>query len=99
MLEPSRTTIVQMSPRRTAPYQTLAPFSTVTSPIRVAVSATKASGWTRGRLPSNSTMITPAILPVAMPVTRRGSRAQSFSILANGEVIRSVWAPKSTVTP
>ena len=41
----------------------------------------------------------PAILPVAMPVTRRGSRAQSFSILANGEVIRSVWAPKSTVTP
>jgi hypothetical protein len=53
-LAPSRTTIVQMSARSTAPYQTLAPFSTVTSPIRVAVGATKASGWTVGLLPSNS---------------------------------------------
>src|SRR5581483_3954783 len=46
--------IVQMSARRTTPYQMLAPFSTVTSPIRVAVGATNASGWTLGRLPSNS---------------------------------------------
>ena len=54
MLAPSPMTIVQMSARSTAPYQMLAPFSTVTSPIRVAVGATKASGWTVGRLPSNS---------------------------------------------
>src|SRR5690348_532186 len=53
-LAPSRTMIVQMSARSTAPYQTLAPFSMVTSPISVAVGATKASGWTVGRLPSNS---------------------------------------------
>ena len=58
MLEPSRTTIVQMSPRRTAPYQMLAPASTVTSPTRVAVAATKASGCTTGRLPSNSNRFT-----------------------------------------
>ena len=53
-LAPSRITIVQMSARSTAPYQMLAPCSTVTSPIRVAVGATNASGWTVGRLPSNS---------------------------------------------
>ena len=53
-LAPSRTTIVQMSARTTTPYQMLAPFSTVTSPIRVAVGATNASGCTVGRLPSNS---------------------------------------------
>ncbi len=35
MLAPSRTTIRQQSARSTAPYQTLAPFSTTTSPIKV----------------------------------------------------------------
>ena len=44
MLAPARTTIGAKSPRSTAPYQTEAPASTVTSPTMVAVGAMNASG-------------------------------------------------------
>src|SRR3954471_4707360 len=54
MLAPARTTIGAKSARSTAPYQTDAPASTVTSPTSVAVGATNASGCTVGRLPSNA---------------------------------------------
>src|SRR5437763_11363511 len=37
----------------TAPYQTDAPSSTITSPICVAVGAMNAVAWTRGVRPSN----------------------------------------------
>jgi hypothetical protein len=40
------------SARTTAPYQTDACASTVTSPTSVAVGAIHASGWTSGVLPS-----------------------------------------------
>src|SRR5579875_1936932 len=50
----SRTTIGPSSPRSTAPYQTDAPDSIVTSPMSVAVAAMNASSATTGRLPSYS---------------------------------------------
>src|SRR5947208_6787665 len=49
------TRIGSVSPRSTAPNQTLAPASIVTSPISVAFGATKASGATRGRLSPRGT--------------------------------------------
>ena len=51
-LAPARMAMGAKSPRSTAPYQTEAPASTVTSPTSVAVGATKASRSTRGRRPS-----------------------------------------------
>ena len=47
-------TIAPKSARSTAPYQTDAPASTVTSPTSVAVGAIQASGWTRGARPSKA---------------------------------------------
>jgi len=43
------------SPRRTAPYQTLARSCTVTSPTRVALGATQASTCVFGTLPPSGT--------------------------------------------
>src|SRR5919204_656643 len=51
-LAPSRTTIGFRSPRSTALYQIEARASTVTSPMRTAVGAMNAVGWTFGVLPS-----------------------------------------------
>ena len=48
MFEPAPMVIVSMSPRATTPYQTPAPSSSTTDPIRVAVTATKADSSTEG---------------------------------------------------
>ncbi|GLW77437.1 hypothetical protein Aglo01_19190 [Actinokineospora globicatena] len=52
-LAPAPMTTGPKSARMTAPYQTEASASTVTSPIRVAVGAIHADGSTMGLLPSN----------------------------------------------
>src|SRR2546421_3882308 len=52
------------SARITAPYQTEAFASTVTSPISTAVGAIHASGCTTGLLPSNENSGTAQTLPV-----------------------------------
>ena len=52
MLAPRRTMIGPKSARSTAPYQTEASSSTVTSPTRVAVGAIQAVGLTTGASPS-----------------------------------------------
>src|SRR5882757_11491745 len=62
MLARSRTMIGPQSPRSTAPYQTDAPASIVTSPIIVAVGAMNASSAIVGRWPSNSKLTTPSSL-------------------------------------
>src|SRR5438270_9711417 len=53
-LAPARTITGEKSARRTAPYQTEASSSTVTSPTSVAVGATNARGCTLGAFPSSS---------------------------------------------
>src|SRR5690242_5716593 len=86
----ARTRIGPSSPRSTAPYQTEAPDSMVTSPITLAVGATHASAAIDGRLPSYSNSIVgpvrsaprrsagqPGALPVSLPLPadRAGHRA------------------------
>jgi hypothetical protein len=51
MLLCAPTEIRSTSPRSTAPYQTLAPAASVTSPMTEAVGATNASSSTLGCLP------------------------------------------------
>jgi hypothetical protein len=50
---PRRITIGEKSARTTAPYQTDAFSSTVTSPMMLAVGAINAVGWILGVFPSN----------------------------------------------
>jgi hypothetical protein len=74
--------------RSTAPYQTLAPAATVTSPTSTAVGATKAPGSTTGRRPANS--ISNAIRPQPSSLGWSGRRRAS--------AVRTPWGARSRVS-
>jgi hypothetical protein len=84
-LLPAPTTMGPKSARSTAPYQTLAPAATVTSPTGTAVRATKAPGSITGRHPANS--ISNAIRPQPSSLGWSGRRRAS--------AVRTPWVPEA----
>src|SRR5918992_1602290 len=92
MHEPGPITMRPKSPRSTAPNHTLAPASIVTSPMRTAVDAMKASVERRGRFPSSS--ITVAMLGLVVAVGAAFPNAFEWAAAIETEMLcaHELWA-------